>query len=88
LIGASYYISAPSLVPAADPQYREPSVNTGDISRRASVYVDRILKGEQPGNLPVQSPIRFELVLNLKTAKTLGLSPRQSLLQLCDEVIE
>ena len=62
--------------------------DTGDISRRASAYVDRILKGEQPGNLPVQSPIRFELILNLKTAKTLGLSPRQSLLQLCDEVIE
>ena len=62
--------------------------DTGDISRRASAYVDRILKGEQPGNLPVQSPIRFELILNLKTAKTLGLSPRQSLLELCDEVIE
>jgi putative ABC transport system substrate-binding protein len=62
--------------------------DTGDISRRASEYVHRILKGEQPGNLPVQSPIRFELIVNLKTAKMLGLSPRESFLQLCDEVIE
>jgi putative ABC transport system substrate-binding protein len=62
--------------------------DTGDISRRASAYVDRILKGAQPGNLPVQSPIRFELVVNLKTAKTLGLSVRDSFLELCDEVIE
>jgi putative ABC transport system substrate-binding protein len=62
--------------------------DTGDISRRASAYVDRILRGEQPGNLPVQSPIRFELVVNLKTAKALGLSVRDSFLELCDEVIE
>jgi putative tryptophan/tyrosine transport system substrate-binding protein len=62
--------------------------DTGDISRRASAYVDRILKGEKPGNLPVQSPIRFELVVNLKTAKALGLSVRESFLELCDEVIE
>jgi len=62
--------------------------DTGDISRRASEYVHRILKGEQAGNLPVQSPIRFDLTVNLKTAKALGLSPRESFLQLCDEVIE
>ena len=62
--------------------------DTGDISRRASTYVDRILRGEQPGNLPVQSPIKFELVVNLKTAKALGLSVRESFLELCDEVIE
>ena len=62
--------------------------DTGDLSRRASAYVDRILRGEQPGNLPVQSPFRFELVVNLKTAKTLGLSIRDSFLELCDEVIE
>jgi len=62
--------------------------DTGDISRRASAYVDRILKGEKAGNLPVQSPIRFELAVNLKTAKALGLSPRESFLELCDEVIE
>jgi putative ABC transport system substrate-binding protein len=62
--------------------------DTGDISRRASAYVDRILKGEQAGNLPVQSPIRFELAVNLKTARALGLSPRELFLELCDEVIE
>ena len=62
--------------------------DTGDLSRRATVYVDRILKGEQPGNLPVQSPFRYELVVNLKTAKTLGLPVRDSFLELCDEVIE
>ena len=62
--------------------------DTGDISRRASEYVHRILKGEHAGNLPVQSPIRFDLTVNLKTAKALGLSPRESFLQLCDEVIE
>ena len=62
--------------------------DTGDISRRASTYVDRILRGERPGNLPVQSPIKFELVINLKTAKALGLSVRESFLELCDEVIE
>jgi hypothetical protein len=62
--------------------------DTGDINRRASAYVDRILRGERPGNLPVQSPIKFELVVNLKTAKALGLSPREPFLELCDEVIE
>jgi putative ABC transport system substrate-binding protein len=62
--------------------------DTGDISRRASAYVDRILKGEQPGNLPVQSPVRYELVVNMKTAKTLGLSVQDTFLELCDEIIE
>jgi len=61
---------------------------TTDIFRRSASYVDRILKGEKPGNLPVQSPDRFELVVNLRTAKTLGLSVRESFLILADEVIE
>jgi ABC-type uncharacterized transport system substrate-binding protein len=62
--------------------------DTADIFRRSSFYVDRILKGESPGNLPAQSPDKFELVVNLKTAKALGLSIRESFLLLADEVIE
>jgi putative ABC transport system substrate-binding protein len=62
--------------------------DTSDIFRRSASYVDRILKGEPTGNLPVQSPVKFELVVNLKTAKALGLSPPESFLLLADEVIE
>ena len=62
--------------------------DTADIFRRSSSYVDRILKGELPGNLPAQSPDKFELAVNLKTAKTLGLSVRESFLLLADEIIE
>jgi putative tryptophan/tyrosine transport system substrate-binding protein len=62
--------------------------DTADIFRRSSSYVDRILKGELPGNLPAQSPDKFELVINLKRARALGLSVRESFLQLADEVIE
>ena len=62
--------------------------DTGDIFRRSTSYVDRILKGELPGNLPAQSPDKFELVFNLRRAKALGLSIREPFLQLADEVIE
>jgi putative ABC transport system substrate-binding protein len=62
--------------------------DAADIFRRSSSYVDRILKGELPGNLPAQSPDKFELVVNLKTARALGLSVREFFLQLADEVIE
>jgi putative ABC transport system substrate-binding protein len=62
--------------------------DTPEIFRRSASYIDRILKGESPGNLPAQSPDKFELVVNLRTAKALGLSVRESFLLLADEVIE
>ena len=64
------------------------SADFPDIFHRAAGYVDRILKGEKPGNLPVQAPSKYVLTVNLKTAKALGLSIPQSLLATADEVIE
>jgi putative ABC transport system substrate-binding protein len=92
IIAAAAALRLPAIYPysyhAADGGLMSYGIDATVLYRQAASYIDRVLKGEKPGNLPVQAPTKFDLVINLKTAKAMGLTISQDMLSIADEVIE